>query len=117
MDLTQNISALLEKLKDILNTETVIGEPITMGNVTIVPIISISFGAGTGTGSGKDEKGNDGSGGGAGVGGKITPTAVMIIKNDEVSVLPLTGKGSLDHVVAMLPELITKLKPEKKEDK
>ena len=88
MDVNQNIATLFEQLDRFFKTETVFGEAMQVGNVSLIPVISISFGAGTGAGNGKDAKGSDGSGGGGGAGGKITPTAVIVVRNEEVSVLP-----------------------------
>jgi len=110
MDLSQNIGVLFSELAKIFNTQTVVGEPIVAGNVTLVPIISVSFGAGNGGGGVVDGKGNDNSGGGAGAGGKITPVAIVAVKDDEVSVLPLNGKTPMDKVVALIPDLLAKVK-------
>ena len=102
-------STMFEKLEKFLCTETVVGEPFQVGSITMVPIISVSFGAGGGEGSGKDSKGNDGSGGGGGVGCKISPNAMLVIKNEELSVVPLAGKGSLEKIVEMVPEILSKV--------
>ena len=100
---------LFERLEKFLRTETVVGEPIQVGNITMMPIISVSFGLAAGEGSGKDNKQNDGSGSGGGVGCKITPNAMLVIKNDEVSVVPLTNRGSLERIVEMVPDIIAKM--------
>ncbi|MDD2510337.1 MAG: spore germination protein GerW family protein [Syntrophomonas sp.] len=113
MDVNQNIATLFEQLDRFFKTETVFGEAMQVGNVSLIPVISISFGAGTGAGSGKDAKGSDGSGGGGGAGGKITPTAVIVVRNEEVSVLPLSNRGYVDKIVEMVPELIDRI-PHKK---
>jgi len=102
-------NTMFEKLEKFLRTETVVGEPFQVGSITMVPIISVSFGAGGGEGSGKDSKGNDGSGGGGGVGCKITPNAMLVIKNDELSVVPLAGKGSLEKIAEMVPEIMARV--------
>ena len=68
MDLTQNIGVLFEELEKIFRTNTVVGEPITAGNVTIIPIASVSLGAANAGAGTQDFKGNDNSGGGAGAG-------------------------------------------------
>lgn len=102
-------NTMFEKLEKFLRTETVVGEPFQVGSITMVPVISVSFGAGGGEGSGKDSKGNDGSGGGGGVGCKISPNAMLVIKNDELSVVPLAGKGSLEKIVEMVPEIMAKV--------
>ncbi|MFZ5946293.1 MAG: GerW family sporulation protein [Bacillota bacterium] len=112
MDFSNNINSLFEKLQSFFRTETVVGNPIHVGSITLVPIISVSFGAGSGSGVGKDNKGNDGTGGGAGAGGKITPNAILVIKNDEVSVISLNSKGSLEKIVDLVPEIIAKVQKE-----
>lgn len=113
MDLTGSINSLFEQLQKFFTTDTVFGEAIQIGNLTLIPVISVAFGAGNGGGSGKDNKGMDGSGGGAGAGGRISPTAVLVIKGDEVSVLPLTGRGSFEKLVEMVPELVAKVSEKK----
>ncbi len=102
-------NTLFEKLEKFIRTETVVGEPIQVGSITMVPIISVMFGVGGGEGSGKDNKGNDGSGGGGGAGCKITPNAILVIKNDELSVVPLTSRGSLERIAEMVPEIMSKV--------
>lgn len=106
-------NTLFEKLENFIKTETVVGDPFQVGNITMVPIISVSFGVGGGEGSGKDNKGNDGSGGGGGVGAKITPNSMLVIKNDEISVVPLTSRGSLEKIAEMVPEIIAKVEGSK----
>ncbi|NLJ55594.1 MAG: sporulation protein [Firmicutes bacterium] len=109
--------ALFEKLEKFLRTETVVGDALQVGNITLIPVISVSFGVGAGQGSGKDHKGNDGEGYGGGVGCKIAPNAMLVIKNDEVSVVPLTSRGSLEKIVEMVPEIIGKMDGFKTEGK
>ncbi|MDK2823895.1 MAG: hypothetical protein PWQ67_490 [Clostridia bacterium] len=113
MDFSKSINTLFERLQSFFQTETVVGQPIQVGNVTLVPIISVTFGAGSGSSIGKNNNGNDGSGGGIGAGGKITPNAILVIKNEEVSAIPLNTKGSLDKMIDLVPELIAKFNPEK----
>ena len=102
-------NTLFDKLEKFIRTETVVGEPFQVGSITMVPIITVSFGVGGGEGSGKDNKGNDGSGGGGGVGCKIAPNAILVIKNEELSVVPLTSRGSLEKIAEMVPEILTKV--------
>ncbi len=106
-------NTLFEKLEKFIRTETVVGEPFQVGSITMVPIITVSFGVGGGEGTGKDNKGNDGSGGGGGTGCKIAPNAILVIKNDELSVIPLTSRGSLEKIVEMVPEIIAKVEGQK----
>lgn len=103
------LQSMLEKLETFLKTETVVGDPVQVGDTTLVPIISVAFGFGGGGGSAGDNKGGDGSGTGGGVGCKITPNAVLVIADDEVDVIPLSGKGNLDRIIEVIPDVIEKL--------
>ena len=103
------INTMFEKLEKFIRTETVVGEQIQVGDIILIPIVSVSFGVGGGGGGGKDRDGNDGNGGGGGTGAKIQPNAIVVIKNGEVSAIPLTSRGSFDKLFEMLPEIISKI--------
>ncbi len=100
---------MFEKLEKFIRTETVVGEPFQVGSTTLIPIISVSFGAAGGGGSGKDKQGSDGSGQGGGLGCKISPNAILVIRQDEVNVISLTGKGSVDKLLEMVPEVLERM--------
>ncbi len=110
MDISESLGAVFEQMEKFFRTETVIGKPIEAGEVTIVPIISVSFGAGKAGGESKNAEGAGGGGGGAGAGGHITPTAIIVIRGSEVEVMSLAGKGSLEKIINQIPELVAKAK-------
>lgn len=126
--LKENLDTLFNNLEKFLKTETVIGEPIVVGETTLVPIISLSFGCGTGSGNNGD-KSNSKNGTGLGAAAKVTPNAVIAITGDKVSILPISGKSNLDSLLNMVPEIVSKFKfkkngknkaedkPESKEEK
>lgn len=117
----ENLDTLFQKLEKFLKTETVVGQPIVIGETTIIPIISVSFGCGTGAGggSGNDAKSGSGSGSGSGLcsGAKISPTAVIVVKNGDVSVHPIKERAGLENLLDKVPEIMEKMKKqeEKKE--
>lgn len=99
------IEGLLEKAKDIARSETILGDPITFGDVLVVPVVKVSvgFGAGGGSGNGK------GSGGGGGGGIRISPSAFLVHDGATVRVLPAEpskAKG-MDALIEKLPDLLT----------
>lgn len=110
----ENLEVLFNKLQNFLKTETVVGEPIIVGETTLIPIISVSFGCGTGYGNGTDDKGNNGSGGGLGVGAKVTPNAMVVLKNDSVTMLPVNNKNNVESLLEMVPGIVSKFKKDKK---
>ena len=112
----QNIESIFNSLEKFIKTKTVVGEPIVVGDVTLIPIISVMFGCGAGGGNGTDNKGMNGTGNGGGAGAKISPNGIVVIKNGEVSMLPVKSKNNLESLVAMVPEIVTKLDLKKCKD-
>ncbi len=106
------VESVYERLEKFLQTKTVVGEPIVVGSITLIPIISVSFGLGGGGGEGGTPS-DTGSGSGAGAGGRVSPKAILVIKNDEVSLLPISDKGSLEKIIEMVPGIVEKLNVQK----
>lgn len=109
LNMTENAEALFTNLEKFLKTETVVGEAIIVGETTLIPLITVSFGCGTGGGTGNSLKDGEGTGGGLGAGAKITPTAILVIKDGNVTMLSIKGKGNLENLVQMVPELVSKV--------
>ena len=104
MSLSDVIKTALDQINFIAKTETVIGEPIVAGNVTLIPVsrISIGFAAGGGGNDGKS-----GSGAGTGGGVTITPVAFISIVDDKVHVHSMENNDpSLSTILSLAPELI-----------
>jgi len=114
------INKMLDEIKGLAKTETVIGDPFQLGEFTCVPVIKIGFGMASGMG-GTDEEKKGGAGGGGGAGGiGISPIAFLVSKGDEISVLSLEKKKGLSGMFDKVPDLLEKvmdLKKEKKEEK
>jgi uncharacterized spore protein YtfJ len=79
------------EIERMLNTKTVVGEPITVEGNTLIPLVSVGFGFGVGGGEGTDPGKGAGTGGGAGGGGGVKPVALVIINKDGVRVEPVKG--------------------------
>ncbi len=99
----------VQELEKFLNTKTVVGEPIVIGDVTLVPVQTVSFGYGSGGGEGGDEK-SKGVGGGGGAGANLRPIAIVAVKGTDVQVYTLGKKGLVDNIAAMIPEALSKIK-------
>lgn len=110
MDLKENLDSIFSHLENMFKAKTVIGDPIVIGEITLVPVVNVTFGIGTGGGEGKDAKEQGAGGIGAGTGARLIPAAVIVIKGDHVSMLPIAGRSSLENIVEMVPEVVGKLK-------
>lgn len=110
MDLKQNLDTIFSHLENMFKAKTVIGDPIVIGEVTLVPVVNVTFGIGTGGGESKDSKAQEAGGIGAGTGARLIPAAVIVIKGDQVSMLPVSGRSSMETIMEMVPEVVGKLK-------
>ena len=106
----EDIDSLFDKavseIERMLNTKTVVGEPMTVEGNTLIPLVSVGFGFGVGTGKGTDPKRGSGTGGGTGGGGGVKPVALIIINADGVRVEPI--KSGTTSVLEKVAETIGK---------
>ena len=117
----EDVGKLFDKavgeIERMLNTKTVVGEPIKIEKTTLIPLVSIGFGFGVGGGEGTEPQKGSGHGGGTGGGGGVKPVAVVIVHADQVRVEPIkSGTASvLEKVAESVGKAVT-AKAEKKPD-
>ena len=100
------IERVLGELHRIVQTETVVGQPVQSGDLTIIPVSKISFGFGAG--GGQEGKGQSGTGGGA----SVEPIAFLIVDAaGKVQIMTLTDKEvGWGQLVSLVPEAVDKIK-------
>lgn len=101
----------MEKLRTMVDADTIIGTPIVVGKITLLPVSKVSFGLASGGSDfpSKQEKNLFGGGGGAGV--TINPIAFICINGENVHMMPVYNQlGTIDKAINMAPELIDKIK-------
>ena len=114
--MSQKLPNMLEntiaKIRELVDANSVVGEPITVGDVTILPISKISVGLG---GGGSDfttkHSSNQDFGGGVGAGVKVTPVAFLVMKEGSIRMLPVANPANTtaDRLVEMIPETLDKI--------
>ena len=114
--MSQNLPNMLQdtisKIREMVDVNNVIGEPIVVGDITIIPVSKVSVGFG---GGGADYVKNVGSGepfgGGVGGGVKVSPVCFLIVKDGAVRMMPVAEPASstADRLVEMLPDTLDKL--------
>lgn len=110
-DIDNLFGKAISEIERMLNTKTVVGEPITVDGNTLIPLISVGFGFGVGAGEGTDPKKGAGTGGGAAGGGGVKPVALIIINKDGVRVEPV--KGGAATLVDKIADVAGKFAPAK----
>ncbi len=111
----------MEKVREMADTNAIVGQPITTPDgVTLIPISRVSLGFGCGGGDyGKTQP--KGFGGGSGAGVNIAPVAFLVIKDGVTRVLPVAVPpvSTVDRVVEMVPDVLDRVEKffDRKEDK
>lgn len=105
------LSTTIEKVRQLVDVSTIVGEPIALSNeITVIPVSKVTYGFASG-GSDFPSKNNTqlfGGGGGAGV--TISPVAFLILKDGEVTLKHITSNdNAAERFVDMVPEVIDKV--------
>ena len=108
----------MEKVREMVDTNTIVGQPITTPDgVTLIPISKVSFGFGSGGGDYGKNTAKDNFGGGSAAGVKIDPVAFIVIKDGITRILPVAvpPTSTMERIVEKVPEIMDKV--EKRFDK
>lgn len=108
--ISELMATTMEKIRDMVDSNSIIGQPITTPDgVTVIPISRVTFGFGTG---GSDYgKAKAQFGGGSGAGAKIEPVAFLILKNGSVRMVPVSTPAltTMDRVVELVPQVMDRV--------
>ena len=116
--MSKNLPDMLEstitKIREMLDANSVVGQPIVVDGVTIIPISNISVGLGGGGSDYVSKHPNNQEnpfGGGVGAGAKVTPVAFLIIKDGATRMIPVPvpANTTVDRVVEMVPDTLDKI--------
>lgn len=102
----QTVESLFKGMDSFLTTKTVVGEAMTFADGTIVlPLVDVSFGVGAGAFAQDENKKNNGGGG---MGGKISPSAVLVIQNGTTKLVNVKNQDGLTKLLDMVPDFVNK---------
>lgn len=108
------VESLLKGMDTVLSTKTVVGEATQVGDTIILPLVDVSFGVGAGAGSNGQKNSASGAGG---LGGKMTPSAVLVIKDGSTKLVNIKNQDAVTKVLDMIPDIIEKFtKPKEKNE-
>ncbi|MDE7266725.1 MAG: GerW family sporulation protein [Lachnospiraceae bacterium] len=98
------INSMMQGMEKFLSSKTVVGEPTQIGDTIIVPLVDVTFGVGAG--ASKNEKKDGGAGG---MTGKMSPSAVLVIKNGQVRLVNIKNQDTINKIVDMVPDLLDRI--------
>lgn len=107
------VESLLRGMDTVLSTKTVVGEATTVGDTIILPLVDVTFGVAAGAGNNSEKSTASGAGG---LGGKMTPSAVLVIKNGSVKLVNIKNQDTVTKILDMIPDLVDKFTQPKEPD-
>ena len=100
----------LEKMREMVDVSTIIGEPMVTGDTTLIPVSKVTYGFTSGGTDLPSKQGSELFGGGGGGGISITPVAFIVIQNEKVRLMQIDNyTSSADRAISMIPELIDQI--------
>lgn len=112
-DVEKLIKTTLGEIEKVLDSKTVVGEPITIEGTTLIPLLSVGFGfaAGSGSGKGETKQTTEGGGGGTGGGAGVKPIAIIVIDKDGTRIEPIKGgmATAIEKLTETIPDITAKI--------
>ena len=101
------LNALFQGLDGFVQSKTVVGEPIVVGNTTLIPLMEVSCGMASGAFMKENQK--KGDGGAGAMSSKITPAAMLIIQDGRTKLIRVKNEDAFSKIIDMIPEAIDKI--------
>ena len=105
------VEALFKGMDGVVSSKTVIGEAIHIDDTIILPLVDVSFAIGAGSFSG--DKKDKGAGG---IGGKMTPSAVLVIRDGMTRLVNIKNQDTMTKILDMVPDLVNRFTDKKEEN-
>ncbi|MEE0419622.1 MAG: GerW family sporulation protein [Lachnospiraceae bacterium] len=97
------VDSLFKGMDSFITTKTVVGEAIHIGDTIILPLVDVTFGVAA-TAKAEDKRNN----GGGGMGGKMSPSAVLVIQNGTTKLVNVKNQDGLTKILDMVPDFVNK---------
>lgn len=104
------VSSLLGGMDSFLSTKTVVGEATQIGDTIILPLVDVTFGVGAGANANEQKNGGFG-----GITGKMSPSAVLVIRNGQTKLVNIKNQDTVTKIIDMIPDLVDKFTTDKEE--
>ena len=109
-DVNELLGVSMDRIKEMVDVDTVVGTPITVGAVTLIPVSRVTYGFAGGDSDLPSKNDRQLFGGGSGAGISVTPIAFLVVNDGKVSVTPLLSRpDSQDNLVSMIPGVVDRV--------
>ena len=103
-DFNETVASLFKGMDSFLSAKTVVGEAVHVNDRIILPLVDVSFGVGAGAFAG-DKKNNAGGG----MGGKMSPSAVLVIQNGATKLVNIKNQDTVTKILDMVPDVVDRI--------
>ena len=100
-----SVEALFEGMDALISSRTVVGDAIHINDTIILPLVDVSFAVGAGAFNG-DKSGEKKEKGAGGLGGKMTPSAVLVIQNGTTRLVNIKNQDTITKLLDMVPDVL-----------
>ena len=100
---SSTVESLFKGMDSFITTKTVVGDAIHIGDTIILPLVDVTFGVAAG--AFHQDKKNNGAGG---MGGKITPSAVLVIQNGTTKLVNVKNQDGVTKILDMVPDFVNR---------
>lgn len=97
------VQSLLSGMNSVMSSKTVIGEPTKIGDTIVLPLVDVSFGVAAGS-TNADKK----NGGCGGFGAKMSPSAVLVIKNGSTKLVNIKNQDAVTKILDLVPDVMNR---------
>ena len=104
------VESLLKGMDTVLSTKTVVGEATQVGDTIILPLVDVAFGVGAGATNGDKKTAASG-----GMGGKITPSAVLVIRDNQIKLVNIKNQDAVTKLIDMVPDIVNRFTGKEKD--
>ena len=99
------MEALFQGMDAVISSRTVVGDAIHINDTIILPLVDVSFAVGAGAFNG-DKSGEKKEKGAGGLGGKMTPSAVLVIQNGTTRLVNIKNQDTITKILDMVPDVL-----------
>ena len=99
----ETVDSLFQGIEGFMTSKTVVGDPIYVKDTIILPLVDVSFGMGAG-----DFRGDRKARRYGGIGGKMTPSAVLVIRDGQTKLVNVKNQETITKLLDMVPDVIDK---------
>lgn len=116
--INQLMATTMEKVREMADSNTIIGKPVTMPDgTTIIPVSRVTFGFASGGSDLNGKSSKEMFGGGAGAGVSVQPVCFLVCKDGNIRTIQLMDSSdAVSRAIMMVPELMDRFGIGKKKD-